>query len=151
MRLAVPRMNPEDIGSTSAAVFYCAPSTLRFDTTINYQRCAVSFLMPVKWYRRLIFYVHNFSAGKFAAFRYESGKLWSWRSPSAYQAFHHWMLNSSCTIFFFTIDLNSKNKDICPFVRSYFSSAFLFYFFVMVLGTYRNKVWPWTATILMHQ
>lgn len=75
MRLAVPRMNLEDIGSTSAAVFYCTPSTLRFDATINYWRCAVSFLMSVKRYCRLIFYVHNFSAGKFAALRYESGKL----------------------------------------------------------------------------
>ena len=104
------RLNPEDIGSTSAAVFYCAPSILRFDTTINYRRCAVSFLMSVKRYRRLIFYVHNFSVGKFAALQYESGKLWSWRSPSAYQAFHHRTLNPSCTIFlFFTIDLHSKS------------------------------------------
>lgn len=27
MRLALPRMNLEDVGSTSTAVFYCAPST----------------------------------------------------------------------------------------------------------------------------
>lgn len=85
MRLAA-RPNPtEDIGSTANAIFYIVPRAIR---RYNYRVwCAVSCLMSVKRYGRLIFYVGaSFPPENFVARpRYESGKLWSQPSPPAYQ------------------------------------------------------------------
>lgn len=141
-------MNPEDIGSKSAAVFYCAPSTLRFDSTINYRRCAVSFPMSVKRYRSIDFLCAQL-------FRWKSLRLsdtnpvnfdpdWS----SAYQAFRHRTLNPSRSIFlspfFLSLICIARIKDIRPFVHRPYSSAFLNSFCNDSTRTYRNKICPRT-------
>lgn len=147
---------PEDMGSTSTAVYFIVRPEhplARFDTTINYRRCAISFLMSVKRYRRLIFYARNFSAGKVCGFPMVSDELWRGPSRLTKISLFEWLKPEYCSIFFFFISLSlffslicrARIKDICMSVCSTFHrffSGFIFFLFFTIYFTriYRNKI-----------